>query len=169
MNNFAARLRAERTARGLTQVQLACGIMSTSQLSLLEQGKRRPSSEALAALAARLDVPVAQLCPSLTLVGRPRLECRLEQARRAMRQCNYATAERLATQVIVSRTYAERRMQAHIVRATARDAMHLPAAALCDLDAALAIAKRQSDSRAFADIAFFRARLRHQLLSDDAA
>lgn len=169
MNDFGVRLRAERTAQGLTQLQVACGIMSTSQLSLLEQGKRRPSRAAVEALAARLGVPVARLCPSLTLVGRTRSECRLEQARQAMRHSSFAAAERLATQVIVSRTYAKRRMQAHVIRAGARDAMHLPAAALADLDVALEIAKRQSDTRALADIAFFRARLRHQLLSDDAA
>lgn len=169
MDGIGTRLRAERTARGLTQVQLAAGIMSTSQLSLLEQGKRRPSTETLVALAARLGMSVAQLCPSLTLVGRARSECRLDQARRSMRACNYATAERLATQVIVSATYSERRMRAYCLRAEARDAMRLPSAALADLDVALEIAKGQSDSRALADIAFFRARLRHQLLSDDAA
>lgn len=169
MSDLGTRLRAQRAAQGLTQLQVARGIMSTSQLSLLEQGKRRPSGETIAALAERLGLPVNQLCPSLTLVGRPRTECRLEQARCALRLSNYAAAERLATQVIVSRTYAERRMQAHIVRASARDALHLPAAALTDLDVALEIARRHSDSRSLADIAFFRARLRHQLLADDAA
>lgn len=169
MNDFGSRLRAERTAQGLTQLELAHGIMSTSQLSLLEQGKRRPSTEALTSLAERLDVPVAWLCPSFTVVGRARSQCRMEQARWALQRCHYATAERLATQVIFSPTNAERRMHGYVLRAEAREAMRLPGAALADLDVALDIARHRGDSRALADIAFFRERLRHQLLSDDAA
>lgn len=167
--HFGTTLRTARIAAGLSQIELARGIMSSSQLSLLERGKRRPSVDAVTLLADRLAIAESQLCPTAAMIGRVRPECRLEQVRRALDEHNYAAAERIATQVLSSRTNAERRMRAHHLRAEAREALHMPRAAFDDLGIALDIARRRPDSRDFVDIAFFRARLRHQLLADDAA
>jgi len=168
-NSFGARLLAARQTAGLTQRELAAGIMSTSQLSLLERNMRRPSVEALDALAGRLGLQASQLSPGLAVVGRQRLECRLDRAERALRQCDYAIAERLATQVICSRTNAARRMRAYCVRAEAREGLHCPRAALDDLGSALGIAKHRHDTSTFARIAIASARLRRQFHLDDAA
>jgi transcriptional regulator with XRE-family HTH domain len=169
METFGARLRAARLAAGLSQRELAQALLSTSQLSLLERDKRRPSAETLEALAERLAVPPSRLCPGLTMVGRQRLECRLDQAERALRQYDFAVAERLATQVICSRTNAARRMRAYCVRAEAREGLRCPRAALDDLGCALGIAKRRDDTSTFARIAIASARLRRQFRLDEAA
>lgn len=167
--HFGTTLRTARLAAGLTQIELARGIMSSSQLSLLEQGKRRPSVDSVTQLATRLEIPESRLCPTVEMIGRVRPEGRLEQGRRALLEHNYASAERIATQVLSGRTNAERRMRAYVLRAEAREAMRMPRAAFDDLGLALDIARRRPDSRDFVDIAFSRERLRHQLLSDDAA
>lgn len=51
---FGARLRALRRAAGLSQAELAGAAMSASYVSLLESGRRAPTSAAVAALAERL-------------------------------------------------------------------------------------------------------------------
>lgn len=169
MNEFGTRLRAARLAAGMTQLQLARGIMSASQLSLLEQGRRRPSAQSLHALSARLAMPLAVLSPGLVAMGRPRPECRLEQAERALAQHNYATAERLASQVISSGTNAERRLRAYCLRGEARERLRGAQAALADYGLALDIAKRRNDTKLFVSVAVTCARLRLQLHPDDAA
>ncbi|MEU5266210.1 helix-turn-helix transcriptional regulator [Amycolatopsis sp. NPDC021455] len=55
-DNFGRKLRSVRLQRGLTQADLAGEGLSTSYISLLESGKRPPTSEAVLKLAARLDV-----------------------------------------------------------------------------------------------------------------
>jgi transcriptional regulator with XRE-family HTH domain len=55
------RLRAARLAKGWTQTELAGDVVSVGYISRLESGQRRPNSTVLAALAARLDLPVDQL------------------------------------------------------------------------------------------------------------
>jgi transcriptional regulator with XRE-family HTH domain len=52
------RLRAARTARGLTQAELAGDDLSVGYVSRIEAGHRRPSSKVLVELARRLDTPV---------------------------------------------------------------------------------------------------------------
>ncbi|MEO6456979.1 MAG: helix-turn-helix transcriptional regulator [Chloroflexia bacterium] len=55
------RIRQLRTRRGLTQQDLAGTDYSKSYISAIEQGKSRPSLEALQRMAARLDVPAGTL------------------------------------------------------------------------------------------------------------
>ena len=55
------RIRQLRTRRGLTQQDLAGNDYSKSYISAIEQGKTRPSLEALQRMAARLDVPAGTL------------------------------------------------------------------------------------------------------------
>ena len=53
-HDFPRRLRALRTARGLTQRELAGGSLSVSYVSLLEAGRRNPTPETVRLLAERL-------------------------------------------------------------------------------------------------------------------
>jgi transcriptional regulator with XRE-family HTH domain len=55
------RLRAARQARGLTQGEVAQDVMSVAYLSRIEGGHRRPTAQALEALAIRLDVSLESL------------------------------------------------------------------------------------------------------------
>ena len=59
------RLRAARQAHGLTQGEVALDIMSVAYLSRIEAGHRRPTPQALDALATRLDVSVEALLGQL--------------------------------------------------------------------------------------------------------
>jgi transcriptional regulator with XRE-family HTH domain len=56
IKDFGSRLRQERLRAGLSQSDLASGIMSPSHISLLESGQRSPSPELLEQLAERLGV-----------------------------------------------------------------------------------------------------------------
>jgi transcriptional regulator with XRE-family HTH domain len=61
-DRFAANLKRLRQAAGLTQMQLGnlCD-MDNSVISRYERGERDPQLEAIAALAAGLGVPAAEL------------------------------------------------------------------------------------------------------------
>jgi len=52
--DFGTRLRQARISAGLSQTELAQGIMSASHISLIESGKRSPSPDLLEQLAERL-------------------------------------------------------------------------------------------------------------------
>lgn len=56
IKNFGIRLRQVRINAGLSQSDLALGLMSPSHISLLESGRRSPSPELLGQLAERLGV-----------------------------------------------------------------------------------------------------------------
>jgi transcriptional regulator with XRE-family HTH domain len=56
---FGQRIREARLRRGLTQQEVACGIVSAPFLSMVESGRREPSSEVLARLAERLDLDLS--------------------------------------------------------------------------------------------------------------
>src|SRR5207302_7393818 len=55
------RIRQLRTRRGMTQQDLAGEDYSKSYISAIEQGKTRPSLNALQRMSARLDVPASTL------------------------------------------------------------------------------------------------------------
>lgn len=57
-NDFGARLRKARRDAGLSQSEVADGIVSPSYLSLVEAGLRQPSASVAAALSERLHVPL---------------------------------------------------------------------------------------------------------------
>lgn len=61
MSTIGTRIRELRVARGLTQTALAGEGISAGYVSLIESGKRTPSTDATERLAARLGVPVEQL------------------------------------------------------------------------------------------------------------
>jgi transcriptional regulator with XRE-family HTH domain len=71
---FGARLRALRKERGLTLVRLAeASGLSNPFLSQIERGRARPSLASLAAIAAALDCPVAELLGPPTELAEPSL------------------------------------------------------------------------------------------------
>ena len=59
-NTFGAQIRALRKQAGITQEQLASGIITKSMLSQIENGNAAPSLKTLTQLAGRLGVPVSQ-------------------------------------------------------------------------------------------------------------
>jgi tetratricopeptide (TPR) repeat protein len=59
--HLGERLRSRRVELGLSQADLAGGELSPSYISLLEAGKRTPTTEVLARLAERLDCTVTYL------------------------------------------------------------------------------------------------------------
>jgi tetratricopeptide (TPR) repeat protein len=61
VNVFGTRLRQVRLRAGLSQSDLALGLMSPSHISLMESGRRSPSSELLEQLAERLGVATEYL------------------------------------------------------------------------------------------------------------
>jgi tetratricopeptide (TPR) repeat protein len=72
------RLRDLRLAAGLSQAELAGDDLSASYVSLIEAGKRTPTTDALTVLAKRLGCTVDQLVSGVD--GRSREEARLELA-----------------------------------------------------------------------------------------
>ena len=70
MDAFGAQLRSWRTARRISQEQLAgrAGV-STRHLSFVENGRSKPSREVVLALAGALDVPLRERNALLTAAG----------------------------------------------------------------------------------------------------
>ena len=61
VNVFGTRLRQVRLQAGLSQLDLASGLMSASHISLMESGRRSPSPELLEQLSERLGVTAEYL------------------------------------------------------------------------------------------------------------
>lgn len=59
--SFGRRLRAQRVRRGMSQGDLAGGTLSASTISLLESGRREPSTTVIETLAGRLGCAVSYL------------------------------------------------------------------------------------------------------------
>ncbi len=78
------RIRHVRTVRGMTLDQLGAAVGSgASQLSLVENGHREPRVSLLQAIAAALEVPVAELLVPEPPTRRAALEVALERAQRS--------------------------------------------------------------------------------------
>lgn len=90
---IGTRLRRIRSAKGMTQRELAEPEYTHAYVSVVESGRRRPSREAIAYFASKLGVEVEEL-----ETGRPpdlaaRLELRLHEARIAMSEGDTGEAE----------------------------------------------------------------------------
>ena len=59
--DLGTRLRDARLAAGLTQAEIATGVLSTAHMSRIEGGLRRPSPELLEILADRLGLSLEEL------------------------------------------------------------------------------------------------------------
>ena len=89
------RLRSLRLAAGLTQTQLAGERFSKEYVSQIERGKTRPTGEAVAWLAERLDVDAAFLGGGVATDVRGRLEAQLARAEALTESHRYAEAVEL--------------------------------------------------------------------------
>ena len=94
------RLRRLRTARGLTQAQLAGSNYTHAYVSTIEAGRRYPSAEALEHFAAALGVGSDEL-----VTGRPpglstRLELRVQEARLLLSNGDRAESRAMLDQVL---------------------------------------------------------------------
>src|SRR4051794_31596472 len=87
------RVRALRTERGLSQEQLAGPGVSASYVSLIESGRRRPSAEALATLAAALGTSVEFLLHGEAASQRRQAELELRLAQVALQSGHAEEAE----------------------------------------------------------------------------
>ncbi|ARU63005.1 hypothetical protein CBW65_20025 [Tumebacillus avium] len=67
MNSLGTRIRELRLKKGLTQIELAKGIITPSMVSQIESDRARPSYKVLVAIANRLDAPLEQLIKGVTL------------------------------------------------------------------------------------------------------
>ncbi len=72
------RIRAARTAAGLSQAALAGDLISPGHVSLIEKGLRRPSTEVIAAIAERTGTSVDVLLTGLTEDTRTRIRAELD-------------------------------------------------------------------------------------------
>jgi transcriptional regulator with XRE-family HTH domain len=91
---FAGRLKAQRLARGLSQAELAGGGVSPSYVSLLEAGRRTPTAEVVAHLAARLGCSPELLTHGVNGRGKEEVHLELAYAELALRSGEQAEAER---------------------------------------------------------------------------
>jgi transcriptional regulator with XRE-family HTH domain len=89
-DDFGVRLRSLRRQLGITQSDLAGDDFSTSYVSLLESGKRRPTPEVALRLAARLDVAPEVLLSGSERRARPFPSGRADELMRALRRADLA-------------------------------------------------------------------------------
>ena len=144
MGEFGENLRTAREAAGMSQAQLALGVLSASHLSLLEAGKRRPSLEVVCALAHRLGVPADDICDEMDALVRERAADALALCHDMVGDGQYECAVRLATKVLTSPGDAGRRASALYLRSKARMALGHPLCALRDLHSAQSITWRHT-------------------------
>jgi tetratricopeptide (TPR) repeat protein len=79
-----ARIRALRLERGLSQAQVAEGMLSASYVSLVESGRRQPASSALGHIAERLGVDTGFLRDGIDAEMRRRARLELGRAEAAL-------------------------------------------------------------------------------------
>lgn len=120
------RVRAARLRAGLTQAQVADGLMSTAYVSRIEAGQRRPDPELLEQLAARLDTDVDELVVGVSRDLATNLQVLLDHAQLAL--ATGGAEEALAEVELLLDEPAlaelpELRRQAAYVHANAREAI----------------------------------------------
>lgn len=93
------RIRRARLERGLSQRDLAVPLLTPSYLSLIESGKRVPSSDALEHIAGVLGMDPMELRTGKSPGAEAELELRLQEARRSLHAGNRDEATALAEKV----------------------------------------------------------------------
>src|SRR5438128_977762 len=88
--DVGARIRSLRTAKGLTQAQLADPLYTKAYISMLESGRTRASMKALEHIAGVLGVKPSELLGGVAGPNPPQYQ--LLEARRLMEQGQYAEA-----------------------------------------------------------------------------
>lgn len=86
------RIREARKAKGLSQGQLAQGIVSRSYITALENGRIRPTAETLKLLAERLGRPLSHFMPDALEEAARKLETLLNQTKAHLALGDYCAA-----------------------------------------------------------------------------
>ncbi|MBD0293448.1 MAG: tetratricopeptide repeat protein [Jiangellaceae bacterium] len=98
-NPVGARIRALRLKQGMSQADVAAGMLSASYVSLVESGRRRPAQSALQHIADRLGVDVDFLRDGIDAEVRRRSRLALGHARVALQQGDADDAYRRFTEL----------------------------------------------------------------------
>lgn len=139
---LGANLRRLRTAKGLTQQELAEPAYTHAYVSTIEAERRRPSQQALEHFANKLGATVEELVTGIPSDLQPRLELELNQARRELSAGRFDDArdafERLGRR---ARRHRLRPLEARamIGAGTCLERQGKPEAAIERLDEALAL------------------------------
>jgi transcriptional regulator with XRE-family HTH domain len=94
------RIRAARVAKGWTQTQLAGDDISVGYVSRIESGQRRPNSQTLDDLAARLGVPTEHLLRGVTAREYDEIKLTLDFAELSLETGEHVEAEVQARQAL---------------------------------------------------------------------
>ncbi|HEY3528190.1 MAG TPA: helix-turn-helix domain-containing protein [Nocardioides sp.] len=94
------RIRAARVAKGWTQTQLAGDDISVGYVSRIESGQRRPNSQTLEDLAARLGVPTEHLLRGVTAREYDEIKLTLDFAELSLESGQHLEAESQARQAV---------------------------------------------------------------------
>jgi transcriptional regulator with XRE-family HTH domain len=94
------RIRAARVAKGWTQTQLAGDDISVGYVSRIESGQRRPNSQTLDDLAARLGVPTEHLLRGVTAREYDEIKLTLDFAELSLETGEHLEAEAQARQAV---------------------------------------------------------------------
>ncbi len=98
-----ARIRSVRLERGLSQAEVADGLLSASYVSLVESGRRQPASSALQHIADRLGVDAGFLRDGVDAEIRRRARLALGHAELALAQGDVDDAYRRFTELVDTR------------------------------------------------------------------
>ena len=138
---LGARIKAARTAAGLTQPELGGAEASVTYVSRIERGERRPGTALLETFAGRLGVRVEHLVTGEATEDVRRLELRLDHADLALAGGEAENALALAREALTDRALVEvpgAPARARLAEAAALEALGDPGAAAA-LEAVLAL------------------------------
>ncbi|MFB3738091.1 MAG: helix-turn-helix domain-containing protein [Candidatus Velamenicoccus archaeovorus] len=110
---IGTRIRRLRTAKGMTQRELASPMYTHAYISTIEAGRRQPSRRALEYFAQKLGVDADELLTGRPADLEPRLELRLQEARVALSSGRLDEADEAFSRVArEARRYRLTRLQA---------------------------------------------------------
>ncbi|MDH2424657.1 helix-turn-helix transcriptional regulator [Sphaerisporangium sp. TRM90804] len=138
------RIKTIRRQRGLSQAQLAHPELSDSYVSLIESGKRTPTTAVLELLAAKLDCSITYLINGVTAEQMHELELGLGYASLALHNGEAAEARRRYADLLSDGGLVSLPSLSH----KARYGYALAAEACGDLDEAIEVLSRLRDSAA---------------------
>lgn len=99
-SELGQRIRAARVAKGWTQTQLAGSDISVGYVSRIESGQRRPNSQTLDDLAARLGVPTEHLLRGVTAREYDEIKLTLDFAELSLETGQHLEAETQARDAV---------------------------------------------------------------------
>lgn len=121
--SVARRIRDLRLAKGLSQGQLAGDELSASYVSLIESDKRRPTGEALAVLAKRLDTTVRYLSSGQQTEPETNARLELAYARLALANGSAEDAKQKVLALETAELPASLRTEIQLVLANCQEAL----------------------------------------------